>query len=160
MAKTIYWDFTKLCGTKKTNTIGGDTGTKHHDNHVTEKCKFCCCCNECEPTVLGKKTTNGYSAPTWDLTPFQGPGKGPAHAYWRLIELGVCFPGEYPWYGTGCVNVAGTLVGLPAVFTTIYYYNGYMELQIGCIDPYDSNFIIWPGLCQNRTPVGDWPAPC
>jgi hypothetical protein len=85
------------------------------------KCKTCC---ECEPFVLASDVTNS-SHPSFDLTPYQGPDQAPPGTYWRLIELGSCYPGGDPWYGAGCVDGDGRLVGLPNQFTSGYYYNGY-----------------------------------
>ena len=116
------------------------------------KCPECCC----KIKVLGSFTTNSQN-PVWDLTPFQGDDQASPGAYWRLIEMGSCYPGSYPWYGAGCVNEDGKLVGLPNQFTSGFYYNGYMELQIGCENENDehetSPHIDWPGNCRTPTPV-------
>ena len=110
----------------------------------------CATCCGCEPETLASATTN-RNLPPWDLTPYQGDHMAPPRSYWRLIEMGSCYPGGYPWYNAGCVNGSGRLVGLPNQFTSGYYYNGYMELQIGCLDPEDQYYILWPGSCQTRT---------
>ena len=112
------------------------------------ECPSCC---GCDPVMLGSFTTNS-SNPVWNLTQYQGDHKAPPHSYWRLIEMGSCYPGGYSWYGAGCVNASGRLVNLPNEFRSRYYYNGYMQLQVGCLDPADPNTIIWPGSCQTRTP--------
>jgi len=112
------------------------------------ECPSCC---GCEPFTLASATTNRNSPP-WNLTPYQGDHMAPPHSYWRLIEMGSCYPRWHPWYGAGCVNGSGRLVGLPNQFQSGYYYDGYMQLQIGCLDPDDPNYILWPGSCQSRTP--------
>ncbi|MCL2645585.1 MAG: hypothetical protein FWD61_01105 [Phycisphaerales bacterium] len=123
---------------------GGKGAVYDADGH----CTFCC---GCKPKVLGSYVTNAETSPTWDLTPYQGPHQAPSNSYWRLIELGSCYPGGYPWYGAGCVNNRGQLVNLPDEFRSGYYYNGYLELQIGCYDPED-DLIHWPGTCQPTSP--------
>jgi hypothetical protein len=129
-----------LAGGKRGLRPGGKAAVFNADG----ECPGCC---QCEPFVLGSFTTNRYYNPCWDLTPYQGPGQAPPGSYWRLIEIGMCYPYSYPWYGAGCVNSEGRLVGLPSQFCSNYYYDGYMELQIGCYDPTD-NRIHWPGTCQ------------
>lgn len=110
-------------------------------------------CSECcTPYVLASFTTNRNTAPCWDLTPYQGPGKATPCAFWRLIELGNCYPGSYPWYGAGCVDKEGRLVNLPSQFCSNYYYNGYMQLQIGCRSASGTQ-INWPGTCQPTSAV-------
>jgi hypothetical protein len=108
------------------------------------------CAECCTPTVLGSFTTNRSTAPCWDLTPYQGPGKATPCSLWRLIEMGSCYPSSYPWYGAGCVNAEGRLVNLPNQFCSNYYYNGYMQLQIGCLSA-DGTQINWPGSCRTPT---------
>ena len=109
------------------------------------KCSTCC---ECEPFVLAQTVTNSSNR-TWDLTPYQGPDQAPPGTYWRLIELGSCYPGGYPWYGAGCVDGDGKLAGLQGSFTG-QSYNGYMDLQIGC-ESDDGTQIEWPGSCQTTS---------
>ena len=48
-------------------------------------------------------------------------------------------------YNNGRIDSKGTLVGLPEKFVSGYRYNGYMELQQGCVMPDGS--IKWP--CPN-----------
>lgn len=109
-------------------------------------------CSECcTPYVLASFTTNS-DTPYWDLTPYQGAGKATPCAFWRLIETGSCFPYSYPWYGAGCVNHAGQLVNLPGLFHSHYYYNGYLQLQIGCRSASGTQ-ISWPGTCLMTTSV-------
>lgn len=128
----------------KRGLLQGGKGAVYDEN---DACQECCC----KIKVLGAYVTNSQN-PVWDLTPYQGEHKASPGAYWRLIEMGNCYPRGYPWYGAGCVNNKGRLVGLPNQFQSNYYYNGYMQLQIGCLDPLDPNYIIWPGSCQTRTP--------
>ncbi len=110
-------------------------------------------CSECcTPYVLASFVTNGNTAPCWSLTPYQGTGRATPCAFWRLIETGSCYPGGYPWYGAGCVDSTGRLVGLPSQFCTSYYYNGYMQLQIGCRSASGTQ-INWPGSCQSTSSV-------
>ena len=115
-----------------------------------------------EGRILGLIGPNGAGKTTalnaiLGLTPFQGDHKAPPHSYWRLIEMGSCYPGGYPWYGAGCVNGQGRLVGLPNQFRSGYPYNGYMQLQIGCLGENDEHQITphidWPGTCQKLSPV-------
>ena len=110
-----------------------------------------CCC--CEPVRLASFTTNS-ATPRWDLTPYQGPNQATAGTFWRIIEVGFCYPYGYPWYAAGCVDADGRLVGLPNQFVSSYTYNGYLELQIGCENPgssTQSTTIEWPGSCQTST---------
>ena len=48
-------------------------------------------------------------------------------------------------YGEGWINEKGVLVGLQDKFTSSYSYNGYMELQMGCVR--EDGSIEWP--CPN-----------
>lgn len=105
---------------------------------------------ECEPHVLAKESVHRTHNRVWDLTEFHGPGKGPPGGYWRLIELGSCYP-SFPWYGWGCINKRGELVGLPNNYTSTYSYWGHLEIQIGCPCEDDEEFVCWPGTCQPRT---------
>ena len=133
-----------LEGGKRGLLPGGKAGVYDADGN----CSTCC---GCDPVVLGAFTTNRGSSPCWDLTPYQGQHKAPPHSYWRLIEMGSCYPGSYPWYGAGCVDGHGELVNLPNQFCSNYYYNGYIQLQIGCYDPTD-DLIHWPGTCRTTSP--------
>jgi len=98
-----------------------------------------CCGGDCKPYVMAKKTTNSAN-PTWDLKPYQGPGKARKNTtHWRLIERSYRLQ-----YGNGTVDDDHELVDLPDQFRTSYYSNGYMELQIGCED--ENGNIEWPSL--------------
>lgn len=116
-------------------------------------CSDCC---GCEIKVLASAVTN-YYYPPWILTPYQGDKQASPDAFWRLIEMGSCYPSMYPWYGFGCVNEDGKLEGLPGAFQSMYPYDGYMQLQIGCERENDKHqvepHIDWPGSCQTPTPV-------
>lgn len=140
---TIAGKTVVLDGGKRGLLSGGKAAVYDADGN----CSTCC---GCDPVVLGSFTTNS-SNPVWDLTPYQGPHKAPPHSYWRLIEMGSCYPSSYPWYGAGCVDGHGQLVNLPNQFRSGYSYNGYMQLQIGCLSP-DGNQINWPGACRTPTP--------
>ena len=100
----------------------------------------CVTCCGCEPKVLATFITN-YDNPVWNLRPYQGPRKARYRSHWRIIEVGACLV-----YHKGCVDKEGRLVGLPDEFRSNYYYDGYMELQIGCYDPRDG-MVHWPGRC-------------
>jgi len=107
---------------------------------------------DCEPEVLGSFTTNDEN-PVWDLSEFLGPGIGPPGGYWRLIEVGYCLI-----YERGCIDGSGELVGLPDEFRSDYYYNGYMELQVGCLSEDDPNDIDWPGDCRTPESRSSYPS--
>lgn len=109
-------------------------------------CDECCsaCPGNCFPEVIGSWTTNG-AHPTINLTPFQHYFAHPCAA-WRLIEVGVCFPVGYPWYGAGCAGSDGRLLGVPSSFTSRFLYDGFLEFQIGCRQ--GDGTIDWPGSCQ------------
>lgn len=108
----------------------------------------------CVKVVLAEFVTNATNERRcWDLRPYQPPFRaGSCSGFWRLIEIGCCFPGSYPWYGAGCVNEFGELVNLPEEFCSTYSYDGYMELQIGCLTI--NNQIWWPES-SHREQVGD-----
>jgi len=120
----------------KRGLLPGGKGAVYNDDG---NCAFCCAC---EPKVLAWYTTNANTNPVWNLRPYQGIRKAPPNSYWRIIEMGACL-----LYHQGCVDKQGRLVGLPDEFRSNYYYDGYMELQIGCYDPKDG-LIHWPGHCQ------------
>jgi len=115
----------------------------------------------CKPRVLGASITNSTDPVRrcWELILFLGtnPFRAACHTrcgFWRLIELGDCYPGGYPWYGAGCIDENGVLIGLPDEFCSGFPYDGFMELQIGCLSA-DETVIEWPGECQTTTPVFD-----
>ena len=113
----------------------------------------CWTCPCCKPRVIASTITNASYThmKTWDLTPWQGDHVGlPGHR-WRLRDVG-----EAHWNNTGAncsgsqyyagtIDANGKLVGLPDKFTSSYGYNGYMQLQQGCLR--DDGSIEWP--CPN-----------
>jgi len=114
---------------------------------ATDQPGFRCCC---VPAVLAAFITSP-THPCEDLRGLQGPRMATPCSFWRLIEVGTCYPGLHPWYGAGCVDPSGTLKGLPNKFCTTFPYEGHMELQIGCRLPSD-RIIYWPGSCDSPTP--------
>lgn len=113
----------------------------------------CWTCPCCKPRVIASKITNSgnESMKTWDLTPYQGDRVGLPGARWRLRDVGESHHNNPDAscggviYGTGKINANGRLEGLPDKFVTSYYYNGYMELQQGCVQ--ENGSILWP--CPN-----------
>ena len=112
----------------------------------------CWVCPCCKPKVIASKITNARTGPaTWNLTRYQGEKVGLPGARWRLRDDGEshhnnpnasCSGSQY---GQGNIDEKGKLVGLPAQFTSGYSYNGYMELQQGCVR--EDGSIEWP--CPN-----------
>lgn len=91
-------------------------------------CDKCPC--ECEPKVLVR-----YLLPrngSWDLTPYQVEGYAGVALYRRKWQIRECSGGVR--YGNGEIDDEGTLIGLPDRFDARYNYNGYMTLQMCCID--------------------------
>ena len=103
-------------------------------------------CNDscdCETAILATAITNADN-PIWDLTPYQGAGMGKPNASWRVWERS----GNVEYY-RGTIAEDGTLTGLPSQFESSYYYDGYMELQQGCLNPcctedYWCDDVAWP----------------
>jgi hypothetical protein len=93
-------------------------------------------CGCCQPKVLAKEITNS-SNPVWDLTPYQGDGMAPPGARWRLRETG-----SNLLYGNGTVDKNGKLTDLTSEFRSSYSYDGYMQLEIGCVQ--NNGQIKWP----------------
>lgn len=92
--------------------------------------------------VIASATTNSGN-PTWDLSSYQNVDQGNRCPFnWRVIETGACVTHHS---GSGSTTT-GYLTGLPASFTSIYGYDGYMELQIACWDCHTGTYI-WPGSC-------------
>lgn len=108
------------------------------------------CCTPC-PVIIGSAVTNISSPETecWNLEPYQTPGLlgGPEGAseepdgcrVWRLIEVGSCL-----MYFSGAVSESGTLLDLPDNFCSEYPYDGFMQLQCGCVA---DETLTWP-LCE------------
>lgn len=97
----------------------------------------CTCQINCSPYVLASKTVNRNTDPVMDLTPYQGPGHNYPLNKWRLIETGY-----HLVYYSGDIDCDGKLVGLPSQFVSNYYYNGYMQLQVGCVQ--ENGSVTWP----------------
>jgi len=100
----------------------------------------------CVPVLVASFVTNRTSPSRrcWNLRPYQAPFRASScSGFWRLIEIGCCYPRQAPWYGAGCVSDTGILLRLPPEFGTPEYYDGYMELQIGCPSA-DRLTINWP----------------
>ena len=113
------------------------------------ECWVCPCCN---PKVIASKVTNARTGPKeWDLRPYKKERIGLPGAKWRLRDVGeshhnnpnASCSGSH--YGEGWINEKGVLVGLQDKFTSSYSYNGYMELQMGCVR--EDGSIEWP--CPN-----------
>ena len=98
--------------------------------------KIGCRCGCCVPEVLGKETTNS-SNPVWDLTEYQGDSIAPPGSQWRLRETGAGLQ-----YGSGTVDGNGRLTGLQSEFRTSYNYDGFMRLEIGCVQ--ENGTVKWP----------------
>lgn len=136
-------------------SVGPDGRTELLPN--TGRCGGCC-----TPGVLASFVTNAEdpARACWDLRPYSGINAATPCAYWRLIEVNPslpdgqahCWPPAYPWYDAGCVDRQGRLVGLGIEFCSPENYNGYMELQIGCLAR-GAETILWPGTCQPTSPV-------
>jgi len=108
-----------------------------------------------ETKKLIKKKKNGRLivcwVKTWNLRPYQGDKIGlPGHR-WRIRDVGESHHNNPDAscsgtiYNNGTIDGNGKLTGLPAEFTSGYGYNGYMELQQGCVR--DDGSIEWP--CPN-----------
>jgi hypothetical protein len=131
----------------------------HHENkrlirkEKNGKLVICWVCPCCEPKVIASKITNSRyeSQKRWNLRPYQGDKVGLPGARWRLRDVGEAHHNNPDancsgtQYNSGIVDENGKLVGLPDEFVSSYSYNGYMQLQQGCIRE-DGN-IEWP--CPN-----------
>ena len=112
----------------------------------------CWVCPCCKPRVIASQITNANTGPkTWNLRPYQGDKIGlPGHR-WRIRDVGESHHNNPDAscsgtiYNNGTIDGNGKLTGLPAEFTSGYGYNGYMELQQGCVR--DDGSIEWP--CPN-----------
>lgn len=123
------------------------------DGYVLLYNSFGRCADCCTPRVRASKITN-ESSPIWNLTGLKKFGK--ECAFWRLIETGICFPTAYPWYGAGKIDGSGQLIGLPDSFESAFPHDGFMELQIGCVDSANIT-ITWPGSCRTTSPRANFP---
>ena len=87
----------------------------------------------------------------WDLSPYRGDWGGLPGARWRLRDVGEAHHNDRSAgcsgviYNNGVIDARGRIVGLPEKFVSGYSYNGYMELQQGCVRKDGS--IWWP--CPN-----------
>ncbi len=114
---------------------------------------LCWVCPCCKPRVIARCVTNGSSeaTKTWWLTAWQGDYVGFPGGRWRLRDVGEAHHNNSSaWcsgsiYNNGTIDSKGRLVGLPEKFVSSYSYNGYMELQQGCVMPDGS--VKWP--CPN-----------
>ena len=103
----------------------------------------------CVPFTIGNgvvwKDCGYREAQNWDLTPYQEVGllknessevplKG---LIWRIKETGMGY-----CYQQNHVDEEGTLIGLPSVFEGNQCYEGYMALEIGCLNNEDAFQII------------------
>ena len=114
---------------------------------------LCWVCPCCKPRVIASCITNGSSesTKTWWLTAWQGDNIGFPGGRWRLRDVGEAHHNNSSAgcsgsiYNNGAIDSKGRLVGLPDKFVSSYGYNGYMELQQGCVMPDGS--VKWP--CPN-----------
>ncbi len=118
----------------------------------TGRLVVCWVCPCCKPKVIASTITNSRTGPKeWDLTPYKKEKIGLPGAKWRLRDVGESHHNDPSascsgsQYGEGWINEKGVLEGLPDKFTSGYSYNGYMELQQGCVR--EDGSIEWP--CPN-----------
>jgi hypothetical protein len=109
-----------------------------------------CCCT-CEPCTLGSYVTNNQNR-EWDLRGYKCAGSNCSDRPWRLLECGAnpTTSGGVV-YNSGVSDAYGCLTGLPDKFTSQYYYNGYMSLELGCKEPTAPGGIKWPRPCGTGT---------
>lgn len=111
---------------------------------------LCWTCPCCRPRVIASRITNGRDeeTKTWWLTDWQGDYVGFPGGKWRLRDVGESHHNDRSTgcsgtiYHNGDIDGKGKLVGLPDKFVSTYSYNGYMELQQGCVMPDGS--VRWP----------------
>ena len=115
----------------------------------TGRLVVCWVCPCCKPKVIASAITNAQTGPKeWDLRPYQKEQIGLPGARWRLRDVGEDHhnnPGEScsgTVYGEGRIDEKGRLIGLPDTFVSDYSYNGYMEIQMGCVR--EDGDIEWP----------------
>ena len=119
----------------------------------TGKLILCWVCPCCRPRVIASYVTNGRdeATKTWWLTDWQGDYVGFPGGKWRLRDVGEAHHNDRSAgcsgtiYHNGDIDGKGKLVGLPDKFVSSYSYNGYMQLQQGCVMPDGS--VRWP--CPN-----------
>ena len=112
----------------------------------------CWVCPCCTPKVIASQITNARTGPKeWDLRPYQGENMGIPGAKWRLRDVGESHYNNPQAnctgvkYHEGWIDEKGVLVGLPDKFVSTYSYNGYMQIQQGCVQ--EDGSIKWP--CPN-----------
>lgn len=100
----------------------------------------CWVCPCCKPRVIASTITNaGDGRKTWNLRPYQGDKVGLPGARWRIRDVGESHHNNSDAscsgtiYNSGTIDGNGKLTGLPNEFVSGYSYNGYMELQQGCV---------------------------
>ena len=111
---------------------------------------LCWTCPCCQPRVIASYVTNGSSEETrtWRLADWQGDYVGFPGGKWRLRDVGEAHHDDSSAgcsgtiYHNGDIDGNGRLVGLPNKFESSFSYNGYMELQQGCVTPGGS--VRWP----------------
>ena len=109
----------------------------------------CPCCSPCKIETLGEKVLAPNQ--TWDLTPFQGPGKASPGAYYRIDPIVPCPAVWTNFFGRGCVDQQGELEHLRSSVRNFFSYTITVALQIGCYDAGEDK-IHWPGTCHPWTP--------
>ena len=112
----------------------------------------CWVCPCCRPRVIASKITNrSNGTETWTLTAYQGDKIGLPGGHWRIRDVGEAHHNNPEascsgsQYYTGTIDENGKLTGLPDKFVSGYSYNGYMELQQGCVQ--EDGSVKWP--CPN-----------
>jgi hypothetical protein len=114
------------------------------------KLVICWVCPCCEPKVIASAITNSSNR-TWNLRPYQGERVGLPGARWRIRDVGQAHHNSSTAncsgtrYQSGVVDENGKLQGLPDEFVSNYSYNGYMQLQQGCVQ--EDGSIKW--TCPN-----------
>lgn len=123
--------------------LDGDTG----------ELLLCWTCPCCRPRVIASFITNGRDETrrVWNLAPYRGDWVGLPGSRWRLRDVGEAHHGnpsrgcEGTIYHQGEIDGRGRLAGLPEEFESSYGYDGYMEIQQGCVRKDGS--VEWP--CPN-----------
>lgn len=112
----------------------------------------CWVCPCCRPRVIASKITNlSNGTERWNLKPYQGERIGLPGARWRFRDVGEAHHNNDSAscsgsiYSNGTIDGKGRLTGLPDEFVSTFSYNGYMELQQGCVR--EDGSIEWP--CPN-----------
>ena len=129
-----------------------DGKTKKLVKKTNGRLALCWTCPCCRPGVIASTITNrNNGTETWDLTPYQGDWVGLPGGRWRIRDVGEAHHSNSDiscsgtLYYSGTIDGNGKLTGLPDKFVSGYSYNGYMELQQGCLQ--EDGSITWP--CPN-----------